>query len=49
MTPTPTPLAIPVKRLLRTQGISLMREKSVNDNLYTSTLVRYGMTTVIGD
>jgi hypothetical protein len=33
MTPTPTPLAIPVKRLLRTQGISPIREKSENDNL----------------
>jgi len=33
ITPTPTPLAMPVKRLLRTQGISPMRERSENDNL----------------
>jgi len=36
MMPTPMPLAIPVKRLLRTQGISLIREKSENDSLFVA-------------
>jgi len=45
ITPTPTPLAIPVKRLLRTQGISLMREKSENDNLCPPKFVRRDMAT----
>jgi len=36
MTPTPTPLAIPVKRLLRTHGISPTREKSEKDNLFVA-------------
>ena len=40
MTPTPTPLAIPVKRLLRTQGISSMREKSENESLCTPKSIR---------
>jgi hypothetical protein len=47
--PNSSTAGIQVKRLLRTQGTSLMREKSENEKLYTATLVKYGMINVVGD